>query len=61
LVQLKAHVNKCEFGELEDSLVKDMIVLGTKIEEKDLELEKTVTICKSAEQAHKQVQKMTAE
>jgi hypothetical protein len=48
---------------LEASLVKDMIVLGTRsnsvkerlFAEKDLELEKTVTICRSAEQANEQV------
>jgi hypothetical protein len=56
LVQVKAQAKKCEFGELEDSLVKNMIVLGTKsnsvrerlFSEKDLELGKAITIYRSA-------------
>jgi hypothetical protein len=69
LVQVKAQAKKCEFGQLEDSLVKDMKVLGTRsnsvrerlFTEKDLELGKAVTICRSAEQAHEQVQEMNAD
>jgi DNA-binding transcriptional MerR regulator len=49
--------------------VKDMIVLKTRnnsvrerlFTEKDLELGKAVTICRSAEQKHEQVQEMNAE
>jgi hypothetical protein len=48
LVQVKAQSKKCEFGELEGSLVKDMIVLGKRsnsvrerfFTEKDLKLGK---------------------
>jgi hypothetical protein len=57
--QVKAQAKKCEYAELEDSLVKDMIVLGTRsnsirewlVTEKDLELGKAVTFCRMAEQA----------
>jgi phosphoglycolate phosphatase-like HAD superfamily hydrolase len=55
---IKAQAKKCEFGELEDSLVKDMI--GTRsnsaierlFTEKDLELGKAVTICRSTKRTH---------
>jgi hypothetical protein len=68
-VRAKAQTKKCEFDEFEDSLVKDMIVLGTRnnsvrerlLTKKDLELGKAVTIYRSAEQAHEQVQEMTME
>jgi hypothetical protein len=69
LLQVEAQAKNCEFGELEDSLVKEMIVLGTRsnsvrvllFTEKDLELGKAVTICRTGEQAHEQVQEMNAE
>jgi hypothetical protein len=69
LVQIKPQPKKCEFGELQDSLMKDMIVDKTRSNsvrerlfiEKELELGKTVTICRSAEQAHELVQVMNAE
>jgi hypothetical protein len=60
LVQVKAQAKKCDFGELEDSLVKNMIVLKTRsnivgnwfFTEKDLKLVKTVIICRSTERAY---------
>jgi hypothetical protein len=65
LVQIKAQSKKCEFGELKDSLVKDMIVLRTRSnsvrERLFIEKDLAVTICRSAEQAHELVQVMNAE
>jgi hypothetical protein len=67
LVQVKEQVKKCDFGELEDSLVKNMIVLRTRsnsvrnlsFTEKGLELIKAVFICRSTKRACEQVQEMT--
>ncbi|XP_038069819.1 uncharacterized protein K02A2.6-like [Patiria miniata] len=57
LTRLKKHSKKCEFGPLQDSLVKDRLVCGIVanvtrerlLREEDLTLEKAVKICKAAE------------
>ncbi len=57
LTRLKKHSKKCEFGTLQDSLVKDRLVCGIVdnvtrerlLRDEDLNLNKAVKICKAAE------------
>jgi len=59
----------CEFGDLRDSLIKDTIVLGIRdnltrerlLRAEDLDLKKTIKICKAAELAQKQVQEISVD
>jgi hypothetical protein len=59
-------VKKCEFEDLKESLVKDMIELGKKSDElretplatKELDLNIATTTCRAAELAHEQVLQM---
>ncbi|KAF5282886.1 hypothetical protein FQR65_LT14189 [Abscondita terminalis] len=57
----------CEFEKLHDELIKDKIIFGIRSEqvreklltENNLDLDKAITICKSSEQATKQLQQIT--
>ncbi|XP_044756800.1 uncharacterized protein K02A2.6-like [Coccinella septempunctata] len=64
VTQLKHLSLNCEFNNLNDSLIKDRLVLGIKdknvkdrlLRTKNLDLIKAVEICKSAEVTHKQLE-----
>lgn len=63
LTRIKTQASKCEFGNLLDEMLKDKIVFGIKsnqvreklLTEDNLDLTKATTICKTSEQASKQL------
>ena len=67
VTDLKYKAKSCNYGDLEESLIRDQIVLGTpnvKVKERllsidDLNLEKTVSICQASEVAKRQIRAMT--
>ena len=67
VTDLKHKSKRCNYGILEESLIRDQIVLGTlnlKVKGKilsndDLDLEKAVFICQASEVAKPQIQAMT--
>lgn len=69
LTRIRSQSNKCEFGDLQDSLVLDQIVVGTlsdKLREKllcedDLKLDKAIKMCKASEISSKQIQDLQKE
>jgi hypothetical protein len=68
VTSLKNQAKKCQFGDQEESLVRDLLIIGTKDEackerllmESDLKLDKAVNYCKAREESQKQVQLMKA-
>lgn len=66
LTRIKAQSKKCDFDQLNDSLLKDKIVIGVKSEsireklsaEDNLTLDRAVTIALASEQASKQLKEM---
>ncbi|XP_061722995.1 uncharacterized protein K02A2.6-like [Cydia pomonella] len=66
LTELKSKVKNCEYGTLEDSLIRDRIVIGVRsdslreklLAEHDLTLQKTIDLSRSAEQVKMQVKTM---
>uniref|UniRef100_A0A8C4RHI8 Gypsy retrotransposon integrase-like protein 1 n=1 Tax=Erpetoichthys calabaricus TaxID=27687 RepID=A0A8C4RHI8_ERPCA len=69
VTELRTRSKTCEFGELTESLIKDRIVCGIPdnalrerlLRELDLDLEKTVRICRAAETIKVQVKEMCNE
>ena len=69
VTKLKALSKTCEFGTLENSLVKDRIVFGIQsdatrerlLREEDLTLEKAMKVCRAAESAKIQMSEIGAE
>ncbi|GLV46158.1 hypothetical protein CBL_02874 [Carabus blaptoides fortunei] len=63
LTRIKTQASKCEFGNLLNEMLKDKIVFGIKsyqvreklLTEDNLDLTKATTICKTSEQASKQL------
>lgn len=63
VTKIKSQAMKCEFGTLENSLVKDRLVMGVKsdavreklLSDPELDLEKAIQICRASEQATKQL------
>lgn len=63
LTRIKTQASKCEFGTLLDEMLKDKIVFGIKssqvreklLTEDKLDLTKAIAICKTSEQASKQL------
>ncbi|XP_062526842.1 uncharacterized protein K02A2.6 [Bombyx mori] len=63
ITRIKTQANKCEFGTLLEEMLKDKIVFGIKstqireklLTEEKLDLTKATAICKSSEQASKQL------
>ena len=66
VMELKLIAKNCGYGELEDDLVRDRIVCGVTsgqikerlLREEELTLEKTMRICRAAEESKKQVKLM---
>ena len=66
VARLKTLSNSCEFGTLQNDLMRDRIVLGTKdhgarsrmLRESDLTLEKAVDMCRASEIAEQQMKKL---
>ena len=66
VTKVKAKAKKCEFLELEESLIKDRIVIGVRsdlvreklLSEESLDLNIAINICRLSEQATKQLQEM---
>ena len=66
---LKTLANNCEYGDQENSLIRDQIVYEVRdnrtkermIREKDLSLEKALDICRAAESAKTQMKEMSQE
>ncbi|XP_044760803.1 uncharacterized protein LOC123318253 [Coccinella septempunctata] len=63
LTRIKTQASKCEFDNLQDEMLKDKIVFGirsnqvreTLLTEDKLDLNKAISICKTSEQASKQL------
>ncbi|CAG4931717.1 unnamed protein product [Colias eurytheme] len=63
LIKIKTQASKCEFNNLLDEMIKDKIVFGIRsnqvreklLTEENLDLTKAITICKTSEQASKQL------
>ncbi|XP_063361440.1 uncharacterized protein LOC134658236 [Cydia amplana] len=66
LTELKSKVKNCAYGTVEDSLIRDRIVVGVRsdslreklLAEQDLTLQKTIDLSRSAEQVKMQVKTM---
>ncbi|KAK3091320.1 hypothetical protein FSP39_018897 [Pinctada imbricata] len=65
LTELRTKASSCNFGNLEDRMIRDKIVFSTTgkmqqllLRDDDLDLRKAVRICQSYEQANKQAQEM---
>lgn len=66
LTNLKTKVKNCGYGTIEESIIRDRIVVGIKgdttreklLAEENLTLQKTIDICRSVEQVRKQVDSM---
>ena len=67
LTELKLIAKNCSFGELENQLIRDRIVCGTKSEEvrqrllraEELSLDKAISVCRAEEESKKSVQYLT--
>ena len=64
--RLRKNASSCDFGDLEDEMIRDRIVIGVRDNEQrarllleaDLTLERTLTSCRTSELAQEQLQKI---
>lgn len=69
ILELKRLAASCEYGNMKDQIIKDMIVSGTRdnrlrenlLKDNDLTLDKAITIAKASEKAQEQASLMKKE